>query len=51
MTAIFSDVHRCAVEKLPCKNDNGREKGTYIPKVDLHFQGSSVWAADIVPFF
>ena len=49
MAAIFTDVHRFAEEKLRCKNENGREKAT-IPKLHLHLQGSSAWAAEIVLF-
>ena len=52
MVAIFIDVHRFDEEKLRHKNDNGRQKAAYIPKLDLHLQGfsASAWAAEIVPF-
>ena len=40
---------------LPRKNFDVRmimaEKATWIPKLDLHLQRSSAWAADFVLFF
>ena len=50
MAAIFIDVHRFVEEKLRCKNDNGRKKAAYIPKLDVDLQESSAWVADIVLF-